>query len=382
MMRNSMRMGTWMLQRGAGSRSGRLRRDAALVRVGALASVLAVALASVLLCAGCRVDASAADAGPGGDAGDMNPGGDAGDVGDAGSVGGGTWTALPDLPEAMQETVVVALDGRIYVIGGFDDARQVRADVWVYDVAGRTWDLAAPLPMPMHHANAAVVDGTLYVLGGLVGLGFDEVGDTWAYDPGADRWTARAPMSPESARGSAAVGVIDGKIYLAGGYRNDGAVTNVSVYDPVDDAWDHDLAPLPAPRDHLVGAAVGGVLYAIGGRDRFIAAITDRVDAYDPVADAWTSRAPMITGRGGMAAGVVDGSIVVVGGEGDPMSPVGVFPQTERYDPVADTWTALAPMVTPRHGMGAAGFEGALYVPGGATREGFGAVAVFESFTP
>ena len=277
---------------------------------------------------------------------------------------------------------MVALDGRIYVIGGFDDRGTIVADVRVYEVATRQWTQASPLPMPVHHANAAAVDGKLYVLGALTGQGFDQIGNVWVYDPASDAWTDGAPMEAASARGSSAVGVIAGKIYLAGGYRNGDAVTILSVYDPAADAWAHDLAPLPAPRDHAAGAAVGGTLYVMGGRDHAISAITDRVDAYDPVSNSWTGQAPMRTGRAGMAAGVVDGRVIVVGGEGNPDSPVGVFPQTERYDPDADAWTALAPMDTPRHGMGAAGHDGALYVPGGATRQGFGAVSTFDAFTP
>jgi hypothetical protein len=39
-------------------------------------------------------------------------------------------------------------------------------------------------------------------------------------------------------------------------------------------------------------------------------------------------------------------------------------------------------MPTPRHGMAAAAWNGALYVPGGATSAGFGAVAAHEVLTP
>jgi hypothetical protein len=39
-------------------------------------------------------------------------------------------------------------------------------------------------------------------------------------------------------------------------------------------------------------------------------------------------------------------------------------------------------MITPRHGTGAAGVGGVLYVPGGATQQAFGAVATHESYTP
>jgi len=38
-------------------------------------------------------------------------------------------------------------------------------------------------------------------------------------------------------------------------------------------------------------------------------------------------------------------------------------------------------MHTPRHGIGAATIDNRVFVPGGATRQGFGAVAVNESFS-
>ena len=96
----------------------------------------------------------------------------------------------------------------------------------------------------------------------------------------------------------------------------------------------------------------------------------------------WTPRAPMITARGGAAAAVVGGRIYVMGGEGSPDQPGGVFAENESYDPVGDAWTAHEPMRTPRHGTGAASVGGTIYVPGGANVEGFGFVDTVESFTP
>jgi N-acetylneuraminic acid mutarotase len=97
---------------------------------------------------------------------------------------------------------------------------------------------------------------------------------------------------------------------------------------------------------------------------------------------AWTERAPMPTARGGTACAAVADRLVVAGGEGNPGDPSGVFPQVESYDAAADAWTALAPMPSPRHGLGAAAANGRIYFPGGANRQGFGAVATHEIFTP
>ena len=294
------------------------------------------------------------------------------------------WDVLPDVSGGrIQEIAVAELAGKIYIAGGFRMTAAV-ADVRAYDVAAGKWGQVASLPEPVHHANLAASSGKLYVLGSLVGLGFTAIGTSWVYDPAANRWTEVATMVAGDERGSAAVGVIDGKVYLAGGYRNGVAVADVSVYDPANDQWDTTLPNLPAPRDHLTGAAIDGVFYVIGGRSGTISSVSGDVYAFDPAQPAlgWVARASMPTPRGGTASGVVDGKIVVVGGEGNPAASSGVFPQVESYDPVKDQWTKLSAMRTPRHGMGAAGYDGKLYVPGGATSAGFGAVATFEVFTP
>jgi N-acetylneuraminic acid mutarotase len=308
-------------------------------------------------------------------------GGDGG-LSDAMIARPGTWEALPDVAGGpIQETGVAELDGRIYVVGGFDDQFGIHATVHAYTIATRTWNTVKPLPMAVHHANVVAFDGKLYVLGALVGPSFQQTGASWVYDPGDDAWFEIAPIDPEHARGSAAAGAIGGRIYLAGGLRNGAAVDDVSAYEPQTDTWYHYLAPLPAARDHLVGAALGGALHVIGGRDGGLRAYTDRVDVYEPVTDTWSPRSPLPTPRAGMAAGVVDGEIIVVGGEGSDR-PSGVFDEVEGYDPISDRWTAYAPMRTPRHGMGAAGHQGALYVPGGADKQAFAAVATFEAFVP
>jgi hypothetical protein len=48
----------------------------------------------------------------------------------------------------------------------------------------------------------------------------------------------------------------------------------------------------------------------------------------------------------------------------------------------SNSWQALAPMLTPRHGSGAAVVDGIIYVPGGATLQGFGAVDTNEAHAP
>lgn len=292
------------------------------------------------------------------------------------------WATAPAvLAGPTQETATVAVDGKVYVIGGFNATAGVVRTVQIYDTATCSWSLGPELPRAVHHANAADVGGTIYVLGAMTTLDFRAIGDVWAWNPATDAgWTTRASMPAGTERGSAIVGVLGDRVILAGGLRG-GAVAEVSAFDPATDTWDTALPPLPQPRDHACGGVIGGTLYVAGGRLGTVGTIAGDVFAYTP-GGGWVARAAMPTPRGGAACGVIADRLIVVGGEGNPAAPSGVFPDVEAFAPATDAWEALAPMPVPRHGMGAAAWEGRLYVPGGASRQAFGAVDVHEVFTP
>ena len=324
----------------------------------------------------------AATAGRGGAAGGAAGAGGRG--GSAGTTGVGSWQLLAPMPGgARQEHGVAAAGGIVYVIGNFGTAAAARR-LEAFDPATGIWSTRAMLPFAADHPNvAAAANGRIYVLGATGTTSSAE------YDPAMDMWTMKRPIPTQ--RAAAATASIGNKIYVAGGSMgNNGAsagptVRDFAAYDVTTDMWEL-LEQIPAPeRNHGPGAAVGGIFYILGGRT---AGPTDnlqsRVDAFDPGTGQWTARAPMPRARGGCSAAVLGGSIIVVGGEGNPTSvnPNRVFPETDIYDPVANSWRTLAPMRTPRHGMGAAVVGNTLYVPGGATAQGGGtAVAILESFT-
>jgi N-acetylneuraminic acid mutarotase len=282
---------------------------------------------------------------------------------------------------AIQETAVVALDGKIYVLGGFDGSLAVVKSVRIFDTATCTWSDGPELPRAMHHMNAAVAGDTIYVLGGMDGLSFTPLGDVYAWNPKqAAGWVAKTGMPAGSARGSAFIGTIGDVIYVAGGLRS-GAVTTFSSYSTTNDTWDANLPPLPQARDHGCGGVVGGKLYALGGRAGSITSQSPLVFEYTP-GGAWVQKTSMPTARGGTACGVIGDRIIVTGGEGNSAIASGVFAEVEAYTVSTDSWAALPPMTTPRHGMGAAVSGGVFYVPGGATKQGFGAVDTHEALRP
>jgi N-acetylneuraminic acid mutarotase len=280
----------------------------------------------------------------------------------------GDYTSAADLPEANSEMAVAALDGKIYVVGGYPSSRETQDTVQVYDPASDTWALAQSLPEPIHHPVLVGVDGKLYSLGGQ-----PNTSRSLAYDPVADAWSDLAPMP--SARGAGAGAVIDDQIYVVGGRSP--AQNEFEVYDISDDAWTS-LPNLPQDynqRNHLAAAAIDGKIYVAGGRydgDGFSSPMTDALDMYDPSLGEWTRLNDMLLPRGGVNGIAAYGCFHVWGGEGSNTGyPNDVFPNHDVYDPTTDQWTAVEDLPIPVHGVtGAAFIDGVIYIPGGGTSSG------------
>lgn len=321
-------------------------------------------------------------AGSGGEDGSGSGGGDgSGGSGAGGASGDSGWRTLAALPGGpRQEVAVVALDGEVWVLGGFDEAGTVTDRVEIYDPDEDAWSDGPDLPLPMHHANVAVVGGRLLVLGYLEGLAFEASAEAWELIPGTAQWEQLTPLLFDRARGASATIVDGSRVIVCGGFRG-GAVAECDAYDAADDTWTQ-LPDLPEIRDHVVGGALDGELLVVGGRRGTISSFEGNVWALADDDSAWENRASMLTPRGGAGAAPLGGLLYVAGGEGDPGDPDGIFRELEAYDPDDDSWQALDPMPTPRHGTGAAAVDGMLVIPGGATAEAFAATDVVEAYVP
>jgi chitodextrinase len=166
---------------------------------------------------------------------------------------------------------------------------------------------------------------------------------------------------------------LDGKFYLVGGKTSTQHVASLYVYDPVSDSWaaGPDLSNAggyPAVENPAV-AAYGGKLYVFGGSTAPFSGAVDNAAVFDPATSSWTALAPMPTPRGGLRAEVVGDRIYVVGGLGADGASVA---SVEIYDPATDSWSVGAPMQTRRDNPGSAVLAGKLYLFGGRTRNADG----------
>ena len=119
-----------------------------------------------------------------------------------------SWMTGASLPTARSEIAGAALDGKIYVIGGFDNSGSSSDSVEVYDVISDKWTTGEPLPQPLDHTAVASFDGRLYVVGGgyLDRAGLSD--KLFIYDPSTKSWIEGANLP--SPRGALTANFVNG----------------------------------------------------------------------------------------------------------------------------------------------------------------------------
>lgn len=181
------------------------------------------------------------------------------------------------------------------------------------------------------------------------------------------RWVKAAPFPEpeEELYGS----VIDGKLYVLGGFGIGGNAPGlVYEYDPGADRWTK-KKNMPVAVHHQAQVPLNAKLYVFGGCLKGISGEggTQNAWEYDPVADSWRALAPIPVKRCSAIAEAVDGKIYLIGGL-EPMENgrgTRVTGLNQMYDPASNTWSSRSPMPTTRNHAFSGAVNGKIYVIGG-----------------
>ncbi|GMS91961.1 hypothetical protein PENTCL1PPCAC_14136, partial [Pristionchus entomophagus] len=219
-----------------------------------------------------------------------------------------------------------------------DGDTDAESTIHLYDPITNEWTFNRTPKMPNLDGSLAVIGRNVYFIGGLA----DNVDSTeyrhkcLVFDSQANEWSETSPM--HDARRNPAVGVIDGKIYAAGGnVTYEDALGTMETYNPLDDQpeWSASKSMI-RKRSWAASCVLDGKLYVLGG------CVGDLYwndgECYDPETDSWTLIAPLNKARNGFKAASLNGHIYAVG-----ETTYGDYPRSdvERYDTASDTWTTL-----------------------------------------
>ena len=281
------------------------------------------------------------------------------------------WVSGSPLEEPRTEVAVAPLQGRIVVVGGFLASGGNSRRVDSYDPARDTWARLPDLPVSVDHAAAASWRGRIVVVGG---YGADRAPLRAAFLYDGRRWR-RLPAPPEERAAAAAAATSDGRVWVVGGRTSSGLATRTLSLDVRTLRWR--VVRGPRPREHLAATAMGGRVYAVGGRLAGYDTNLGTVEAYEPRSNRWAQLPDLPDPRGGTGAAAIAGRIVSVGGE----SPSGTNRTVWSLRPGASRWASLPDLPTPRHGLGVVAFRGRVWAIAGGPQPGLTVSGAVESLT-
>ena len=302
------------------------------------------------------------------------------------------WRMAAPLPAPAGEIMGAVVADKWYVLAGLDtQTHRPLGLVYVFDTKAGGWTQMKSMPQPAHHIMTVAQNGKIHVFGGFTNpaserevtseAGWQSVNSSWVYDPTTDAWRPLAPMP--TPRGAGWAVAVNDKIYVIGGVQADirdnptaplspgspqRVLGTVEEYDPGTNQWTT-RASMPTPRNHLFAAALGGKIYAIGGRigsaQITVAEDTNVVEEYDPWRDQWTGKGRAPIRRSGMAGGVANDRIYVAGGEYQDWEGAKAFWAVQSYDPQTGRWNTEPRMLLAHHGFAAGVVGDTLHVAGG-----------------
>ena len=263
-----------------------------------------------------------------------------------------TWERKADMPTPRSAASTSVVDGKIFAIGGEHIEKIKAYKGWMfkikklptvemYDPATDTWTQKTDMPTVRSYLSTSVMDGKIYAIGGMSATNEQSRLETVeVYDPATDAWAKARDM--HHARSCAAISVVNGEIYAMGGRgwsriqdQPDPYLSSVEVFNPKTNRWQEGTEML-APKTSHTASVIDGKIYVIGGYIQEGKEYKDlaTIEFYDPATDRWTQEPDMLIGKSGHTTEVIDGQIYIFGGESfiggrDP------FTSVEVYDPRA-----------------------------------------------
>ena len=257
--------------------------------------------------------------------------------------------AVLKLPEFREERRETGYDeGGIIVVGGTSRGVQRLSEGWLYTRG--TWRPLPQMASPRSAAASVVFNNQLFLLGGR-GPKLARLDTVEAYDPQLHSW--RSCPSLISCREGGTAAVIDSAIVVAGGGAGQQwHQVHVAAEKFRPAAGPTKLPPLPHDANHATGCELDGWLYVAGGsRGNFL-------QVFD--GSKWRQKAPLPERRVQAASVAFNGKLMLIGGSTQPNvsddagneseSDEGFGPTTSviLYNPCSNEWSSGPSLPAPR----------------------------------
>jgi len=245
-----------------------------------------------------------------------------------------TWKFKAQMPTPRAGFAIASLHDKIYCIGGNSQLNEV------YNPATDTWENKKPIPTSITDIPASVIEGKIYII--------DYSGTNYVYDPVTDNWEIKAHSPTPSAAGfmGHVSAVIDGKVHIISGLSGSSDSNLHQIYNPTDDKWNHASVPSNSIGNAFANGAAEATtgrlapkrMFVFGPRGNLRQGEPDGTNRiYDSQKDSWTFGANLPSYRINFGTAVLNDTLFVIGGGIADDWFVGTLsptPANEQYIPI------------------------------------------------
>lgn len=238
------------------------------------------------------------------------------------------WTIARSLPAPRHHAAAAAHAGSVYVSGGASGATSwTPANTLWRAPPGLPWKAQARMPEGRQGHAMVALGGKLYVVGGV-----GPTDNTLIYNPKRDGWTTGAPLAGN--RDHLRAVAWRGEVWAVGG-RSGSPTARVDIYNPTDDAWRRGPA-LPEPMSAMAVGVLEDGLHVVGGEHPGV--VSGRViDAHYVLNERgrWRRAIRPILPVHGAGYAVMSRRLVIAGGAAREglLSTISWTPITQGYGP-------------------------------------------------
>ncbi|MEK7600331.1 MAG: carbohydrate binding domain-containing protein [Patescibacteria group bacterium] len=290
----------------------------------------------------------------------------------------------------FEDAGMVAANGYMYVVGGFDNNTLATGTSTVSyakiksNGALGNWTVTSPMPATLYHHTTVVSNGYIYTIGG-----FDDAigySDAVYYaklnsDGTVGTWRSTTPINNSSTTRSEHASIVaNGYLYVIGGIDNGSAATNDIYYTKLNadgsvGAWST-ARDLPLALSSMAASFANGYVYITGGNDSGFAPINTTYFAKlssDGTIGTWNTANSLPAVVADHQTVVLNGYIYSIGGYGTSnVDTNSVYYAKLNPNGSVGSWVTNAnSLTTANSSFGAATANGYIYIGGGWNNTGY-----------